>query len=103
MVLYLRSRNLQPTTTFHNHIIHLAASPPDSAERPMWNVSPLLDSLTWDTLPAELRKVCIVPTLEPSAFFLVDKTRSDVTDAPHTPTARDQLQPDPNAANTEAY
>ncbi|KAI0667911.1 hypothetical protein C8Q78DRAFT_303917 [Trametes maxima] len=38
------------------HVIHIATTPPDPAERPMWNVSPSLDSVTWDTVPAELKK-----------------------------------------------
>ena len=39
------------------HLIHFASTPPDPAERPLWNVSTALDSVTWDTLPSELRKV----------------------------------------------
>ncbi|TCD65559.1 hypothetical protein EIP91_002523, partial [Steccherinum ochraceum] len=38
------------------HIIHVAASPPDAAERPLWNVSPRLDTVTWDSLPQEMQK-----------------------------------------------
>ncbi|KAI0327020.1 hypothetical protein GY45DRAFT_1309435 [Cubamyces sp. BRFM 1775] len=38
------------------HLIHFASTPPDPAERPLWNVSTALDSVTWDTLPSELRK-----------------------------------------------
>ncbi|KAI9059830.1 hypothetical protein FKP32DRAFT_1679522 [Trametes sanguinea] len=38
------------------HIMHFASVPPDPSERPMWNVSMALDSTTWDTLPAELKK-----------------------------------------------
>ncbi|KAI9001451.1 hypothetical protein BD414DRAFT_574886 [Trametes punicea] len=38
------------------HLIHFACSPPDPAERPLWNVSTALDSVTWETLPFELKK-----------------------------------------------
>lgn len=38
-------------------MIHIAASPPDSSKHPQWNSSPSLDSLTWELLPAELKKV----------------------------------------------
>ncbi|KAI0084114.1 hypothetical protein BDY19DRAFT_556409 [Irpex rosettiformis] len=38
------------------HVIHLAACQPDAAERPMWNVSPALDTVTWDSMPSEFRK-----------------------------------------------
>ncbi|KAF9452329.1 hypothetical protein P691DRAFT_772324 [Macrolepiota fuliginosa MF-IS2] len=37
-------------------IVHIAACPPDSSEHPRWNTSPSLDSLTWEHLPAELKK-----------------------------------------------
>ncbi|KAH9941346.1 hypothetical protein B0H21DRAFT_893420 [Amylocystis lapponica] len=39
-----------------SHIVHIAASPPDTADRPLWNLTPLLDSASWDTLPTEFRK-----------------------------------------------
>ncbi|KAG1821560.1 uncharacterized protein BJ212DRAFT_1296934 [Suillus subaureus] len=39
-----------------SHIIHIAGSPPDSAQRPAWNTLPHLDSVSWDTLPVELKK-----------------------------------------------
>ncbi|KAI0762050.1 hypothetical protein BC629DRAFT_1597128 [Irpex lacteus] len=38
------------------HVIHLAACQPDAAQRPIWNVSPALDNVTWETLPSEFRK-----------------------------------------------
>lgn len=40
------------------HIIHVAASPPDAAERPLWNASPRFDSVTWGSLPSEVQKAC---------------------------------------------
>ncbi|OSC98501.1 hypothetical protein PYCCODRAFT_1439190 [Trametes coccinea BRFM310] len=43
-------------TAMSCHLIHFASTPPNPAERPMWNVSMALDSVTWDTLPAELKK-----------------------------------------------
>ncbi|KAG1726263.1 uncharacterized protein EDB91DRAFT_1254405 [Suillus paluster] len=39
-----------------SHILHIAASPPDSTRRPLWNTLPHLDSVSWDTLPLELKK-----------------------------------------------
>lgn len=39
-----------------SHIIHIAGSPPDSAQRPTCNAFPHLDSVSWDTLPVELKK-----------------------------------------------
>lgn len=39
-----------------SHIIHIAGSPPDSARRPLWNTLSYLDSVSWDTLPVELKK-----------------------------------------------
>ncbi|KAJ7920738.1 hypothetical protein B0H13DRAFT_1986044 [Mycena leptocephala] len=38
------------------HIFHLAAAMPDTAERPQCNLSPILDSVTWDSLPSEMKK-----------------------------------------------
>ncbi|KAI0782306.1 hypothetical protein C8Q75DRAFT_811741 [Abortiporus biennis] len=38
------------------HIIHIASSTPDSADRPLKNSSPKLDTVSWDSLPTELRK-----------------------------------------------
>lgn len=39
-----------------SHILHIAGSPPNSAQRPAWNTLPHLDSVSWDTLPLELKK-----------------------------------------------
>ncbi|KAJ7211032.1 hypothetical protein B0H12DRAFT_1329963 [Mycena haematopus] len=38
------------------HIFHVAAGMPDSAERPQCNQSPILDSVTWESLPSEMKK-----------------------------------------------
>ncbi|KAJ7163054.1 hypothetical protein C8R46DRAFT_1102303 [Mycena filopes] len=38
------------------HIFHVAAAMPDSSERPQCNLSPALDSVTWDSLPSEMKK-----------------------------------------------
>ncbi|KAJ7605535.1 hypothetical protein DFH06DRAFT_257762 [Mycena polygramma] len=38
------------------HIFHFAAAMPDTAERPQCNMSPILDSVTWDSLPSEMKK-----------------------------------------------
>lgn len=60
----LRSRNINqtaetepPPRQIASYIIHFAAGAPDGATHPMWNNSPVLDSLTWATLPVELKKV----------------------------------------------
>ena len=42
---------------FSCHLWHFAAGKPDDAKYPLWNSSPTLDSLTWSTVPAELKKV----------------------------------------------
>ncbi|KAF7978845.1 hypothetical protein HWV62_44653 [Athelia sp. TMB] len=39
-----------------SHIIHVAASPPDDALKPLWNDSPELDDASWASLPSELKK-----------------------------------------------
>lgn len=41
------------------HIIHIAASEPDAMVNPVWNDQPSFDSLTWNTLPNELKKVSL--------------------------------------------
>ncbi|GBE88438.1 hypothetical protein BKA93DRAFT_79724 [Sparassis latifolia] len=38
------------------HIVHIAAGAPDSAQKPLWNTSPSMDSVNWNTLPSELQK-----------------------------------------------
>lgn len=40
------------------HIIHVSAAAPDDVRHPLWNQTSCLDSLSWKTLPEELRKVC---------------------------------------------
>jgi mediator of RNA polymerase II transcription subunit 25 len=42
------------------HILLVAASAADGAQRPLWNNSPDLDDVSWETLPAELKKVFIL-------------------------------------------
>ncbi|KAK7042227.1 hypothetical protein R3P38DRAFT_2889249 [Favolaschia claudopus] len=39
-----------------SHIFHVAAGAPDSAERPQCNQFPILDCVTWDSLPSEMKK-----------------------------------------------
>ncbi|KIM64258.1 hypothetical protein SCLCIDRAFT_1213358 [Scleroderma citrinum Foug A] len=39
-----------------SHLLHIAASPPDNAQRPQCNTLQYLDSVTWDTIPTELKK-----------------------------------------------
>ncbi|KXN84566.1 hypothetical protein AN958_12312 [Leucoagaricus sp. SymC.cos] len=48
--------NRFPSSCSWSLVVHIAASPPDSSEHPHWNQSPLLDSLTWDLLPAEFKR-----------------------------------------------
>jgi mediator of RNA polymerase II transcription subunit 25 len=43
-------------------VVHIAASPPDSSGHPQWNTSPSFDSLTWEHLPTELKKVRTLDT-----------------------------------------
>lgn len=49
------------TRSLISHLLHIAASPPDNAERPQYNNLPHLDSMTWDSIPTELRKVSKIP------------------------------------------
>ena len=44
-----------------SHLLHIAASPPDNAQRPHYNMLEHLDSVNWDSIPAELRKVSDIP------------------------------------------
>ncbi|KAF9463838.1 hypothetical protein BDZ94DRAFT_1257562 [Collybia nuda] len=46
----------QPARPHINHIFHIAFSDPDASIRPQWNDTPLLDSVSWDDLPSELKK-----------------------------------------------
>ncbi|KIK94223.1 hypothetical protein PAXRUDRAFT_143360 [Paxillus rubicundulus Ve08.2h10] len=39
-----------------SHLLHIAASPPDSAQRPQCNNLQNLDSITWESIPTELKK-----------------------------------------------
>lgn len=45
------------TRSLISHLLHIAASPPDNAQKPQYNNLPHLDSVNWDSIPAELRKV----------------------------------------------
>jgi mediator of RNA polymerase II transcription subunit 25 len=47
----------QKTPRLVCHILHVAASPADGSQKPLWNNSPTLDDVSWETLPAELKKV----------------------------------------------
>ena len=51
-------------TVFHqtlaSYLIHLAGSPPDTAEQPLYNMLPSLDDTNWDTLPNQLRQVSLM-------------------------------------------
>ncbi|KAI6107910.1 hypothetical protein F5141DRAFT_1005488 [Pisolithus sp. B1] len=59
-ILALSAVNLPPSQkenrTLVSHLIHIAACPPDNAQRPQYNALQHLDSVTWETLAAELRK-----------------------------------------------
>jgi hypothetical protein len=39
------------------HIIHVLSSAPDESRHPLWNQSSELDTLSWKTMPDELKKV----------------------------------------------
>ncbi|KAH0833161.1 hypothetical protein J3R83DRAFT_12188 [Lanmaoa asiatica] len=39
-----------------SHLLHIAASPPDGAQRPYCNTLQHLDFVTWESIPAELKK-----------------------------------------------
>ncbi|GLB37118.1 hypothetical protein LshimejAT787_0401690 [Lyophyllum shimeji] len=39
-----------------SHIFHIASASPDASLHPQWNDSPALDSVTWEGMPAELKK-----------------------------------------------
>jgi len=45
---------------FSCHLWHFAAGQPDDAKHPLWNSSSTLDTLTWPTVPAELKKVSLL-------------------------------------------
>ncbi|KAI0077281.1 hypothetical protein K474DRAFT_1661889 [Panus rudis PR-1116 ss-1] len=47
----------------HPFLLHFAAIPPDSAERPLHNVLPRFDSASWDTLPQEMKRKSISYTV----------------------------------------
>ena len=51
----------QPKEEFSCHLWHFAAGQPDDAKHPLWNSSPTLDTLTWSTVPTELKKVSALP------------------------------------------
>ncbi|KAG6917444.1 hypothetical protein DXG01_002530 [Tephrocybe rancida] len=50
-----------------NHIFHIASASPDSSVHPRWNDSPNFDSITWEAMPAELKKASPGAPKEP--FF----------------------------------
>ena len=62
----LRSLNLneprdKPKEELTCHLWHFAAGKPDDAKHPFWNSSPALDTLTWETVPEELKSVSALP------------------------------------------
>ena len=62
----LRPINLNESRDKHKeefscHLWHFAAGQPDDAKHPFCNSSTTLDSLTWSTIPAELKKVSAFP------------------------------------------
>lgn len=50
-------QKLQNTKICSSYIIHIAASAPDNSPRPEWNDSELMDDMSWESLPVELKKV----------------------------------------------
>ncbi|KAI9450141.1 hypothetical protein BJY52DRAFT_1304125 [Lactarius psammicola] len=80
--LSLNESRDKPKEVFSYHLWHFAAGQPDDAKHPRWNNSPALDSLTWKTIPAELKKReinCSMLLVSPSPKF--SKLFSDIADA----------------------
>lgn len=42
------------------YLIHIASSGPDKMIKPAFNNNPAFDNVTWETLPAEISKVCLI-------------------------------------------
>jgi len=61
-------RNLAPKDL---RVVHIAASPPDNSQHPCWNQLPLLDSLTWELLPVELKKVSKFDSLRQVSMMMM--------------------------------
>src|ERR1700761_9210202 len=70
----------RPKEVFSYHLWHFAAGQPDDAKHPRWNRSPDLDSLTWKTVPTELKKVSALPSscITFADFVLVDSAKLTV-------------------------
>ena len=49
----------QARDKFTSHVFHIAAFPPDSSIYPSCNESPAMDQVNWETLPLEIKKVCL--------------------------------------------
>jgi len=62
-------QNLPNTKIYGSYILHIAASPPDNSQRPLWNDSIAMDDMDWKSLPDELKKVIVVCVI-PSDRFL---------------------------------
>ncbi|THH07742.1 hypothetical protein EW146_g9221 [Bondarzewia mesenterica] len=52
----LHSPTGEDQQTVISYILQVAAGVPDDTRHPSWNEDPSLDSLTWDSVPAEIRK-----------------------------------------------
>ncbi|KAG6842103.1 hypothetical protein C0991_002757 [Blastosporella zonata] len=50
-----------------NHIFHIASASPDSSVHPRYNDSPNFDYITWEAIPAELKKAA--PSAPKEPFF----------------------------------
>lgn len=58
MQLFDIMRNASPQPRpYVSHIFHIASVAPDASLYPQWNDSPVLDSVTWEDIPTELKKV----------------------------------------------
>ncbi|KAH8994826.1 hypothetical protein EDB92DRAFT_228064 [Lactarius akahatsu] len=80
--LSLNESRDRPKEVYSYHLWHFAAGQPDNTKNPLWNNSPALDSLTWKTVPAELKKReinCSMLLVSPSPKF--SKLFSDISDA----------------------
>ena len=60
--LSLNESRDKPKEVFSYHLWHFAAGQPDDTKQPHWNRSQALDTLTWKTIPIELKKVSAPPS-----------------------------------------
>ncbi|KAH9481517.1 hypothetical protein JR316_0006044 [Psilocybe cubensis] len=64
-------RDGSTSSPFISHIIHVAASPPDSSLHPIYNDNAALDNIDWDSLPHELKKASFLRNINYTTISLV--------------------------------